>query len=258
MIEWKSPLARYAVGFIIAGLTACGGGGEQVVEGDCQTVFGGELCTWGTTAGGEVTEFGATVPLALVENAPLEGEMVFPPPFVAVVALPAEVQAATGFNHLGVNWEPHGHPPALWLEPHFDFHFYTIAPESVQGIDCADLSKPGELPSGYVLPDLEIPEMGMTLVGACVPTMGMHSARESELTETDPFSASLIVGYYGQDLIFLEPMIARAKLMQEQSFTMEIPAVNAGENVRWPADFEALYDAESRSYRFVFSEFSSD
>lgn len=257
MVAGKSPLMRCTVGMMIAGLAACGG--EQVVEGECQTVFEGDLCTWGTMAGDEVTEFGATIPVAFVENAPMEGEMVFPPPFVAVVALPAEVAAATGFNHLGVNWELFGHPPQTWLTPHFDFHFYTVTPDAVQAISCTNTTKPAELPDEYVMPDLEIPEMGITLIGSCVPAMGMHSALEAELAVTDLFESSMLVGYYEQDLIFLEPMIAKAKLMQEQSFPMKIPAVpNAAANVKWPTSFEAVYDEATRSYRFVFSGFSTD
>ena len=56
---------------------------------------------------------------------------------------------ATGFDHLSVNWEAHGHPPALFLTPHFDFHFYTVAPDRVAAIDCADLRKPAQLPTQY-------------------------------------------------------------------------------------------------------------
>jgi hypothetical protein len=252
----KSLLCRLTIGLVAAGLAACSG--EQVVQGECQDMFGGDLCTWGTVAGEEVIEFGATVPLASVENAPAEGEMVFPPPFVAVVALPDEVANATGFNHLGVNWEPHGHPPALFLTPHFDFHFYTIDPERVQAIDCADSSKPAQIPAQYALPDMDIPGIG-ELKGLCVPTMGMHAMLEHELEETDLFGASMIVGYYQKNLIFLEPMIAKAKLLEAKSFPMDIPAApDAGANVRWPTRFEAVYDTESRAYRFVFSGLPSE
>ena len=34
--------------------------------------------------------------------------MVFPPPLIAAVRLPAEVREATGFDHLGINWEASG------------------------------------------------------------------------------------------------------------------------------------------------------
>ena len=241
--------------------TACGGAeppaseaAEAIVSGECRPVFGGDVCTWGATSGGAVTGFGATVPLSTVENAPAEGEMVFPPPFEAVVPLPADVARATGFDHLGVNWERHGHPPALFLTPHFDFHFYTIGATDVMAIDCTDLQKPEALPDGYTLPDIDIPGLGM-LTGLCVPTMGMHAMPTAELEQTEPFDGSMIVGYYGGQNIFLEPMISRAKLQQAQSFDMPVPAAPPGlaATVRWPSAFTATYDEAARTYRFAFS-----
>lgn len=227
--------------------------GEGDLKGPCGMVFEGRVCTWGVTQNGEVTEFGATVPIAAIQSAPMEGEMVFPPVPTAVIPLPPEVAQATGFNHLGVNWELHGHPPALFLTPHFDFHFYTIDPAAVDAIDCSDAEKPAHLPARYSLPDIDIPGMG-TLVGLCVPHMGMHGMPTDELNETEPFGASMLVGYYAGKPMFLEPMISQAKLSEERSFTMEIPAVPAADaGVRWPTAFEAHYDADAQAYRFVFS-----
>jgi hypothetical protein len=186
------------------------------------------------------------------------GEMVFPPVANAIIPLPAEVARTTGFDHLAVNWEAHGHPPASFLTPHFDFHFYTVAPDRVAAIDCADGQKPAQLPSRYSLPDITIPGMG-TLVGLCVPQMGMHGVPTAELDETSPFGASMLVGYYQQDLIFLEPMISQAKLAEGKSFSMEVPSLPGHEPaLRWPARFEATYDARAKSYRFVFSGFPTD
>lgn len=256
MYRSRFPLAHLTIGIVTVGLAACNG--ERVVQGECQEAFGGDVCTWGTVAGGQVTEFGATVPLATVKNAPADAEFVFPPVPVAVVALPGEVASATGFSHLSMVWEAHGHPPALFLTPHFDFHFYTIDREQMEAIDCADLSKPAQIPARYTLPDLEIPGLGQ-LVGLCVPAMGMHGMLEDELDDTDLFGASMIVGYYQKNLIFVEPMIAQAKLLAAQSFTMDVPAVpNAGAGVRWPTHFQAVYDQESRAFRFVFSGMPSE
>jgi hypothetical protein len=244
----KSRFSSFAVGTLVAVLAACAG--EQVVQGECQSVFDGDVCTWGTMVGDDIVAFGATVALASVENAPSEGEMVFPPPFVGIIALPDEVATATGFDHLGMNWEPHGHPPSLFLTP-----FYTVDPDRVQAIDCSDVSKPTDIPAAYTLPDLEIPGLG-ELVGLCVPTMGMHAMLEAEVDATEPFGASMILGYYKRNLIFLEPMISQSKLLGAQSFTMDIPAVqDPGANVQWPTSFEAVYDEASRTYRFVFSGF---
>ncbi len=224
----------------------------RMVEGECQDMFGADVCTWGTISGDEVVEFGATIPLAAIEGAPADAEFAFPPVLVAAVRLPAEVREATGVDHLGINWEAHGHPPALFMTPHFDFHFFTLSPAEIAAVDCSDLEKPASLPSGYTLPDMEIPDLG-TLVGLCVPAMGMHAMLEAELDDTDLFGASMIVGYYQQSLISVEPMISQAKLEARQSFVMDVPAVpDAGVVTAWPTGFEAVYDESAEAYRFVF------
>lgn len=224
----------------------------DVLTGDCQDVYGGNICAWGLRTGAGITEVGATVPLAMVEGAPMDAPMVFPPVANAVLALPAEVAAATGFNHLQVGWELHGHPPATFMTPHWDFHFYTTTPADVAAIDCSDLTKPDAVPADYILPDITIPDMG-TLVGLCVPQMGMHAMAMRDLDVNDPFGGSMIVGYYRGALNFLEPMISKAKLMEAASFDMPVPPAPPGlpVAVRWPTTFRAEYQPDTRSYRFV-------
>ena len=237
-----------AAGLFCAGLAAfVGEPGQQTIKGDCKPVFGSDVCTWAETVGDRVTEVGITVPLTSIENAPAEAEMVWPPQAVARVAFPAEVKDQTGIDHLGVNWEAHGHPPGPYLTPHFDFHFNMETPSQIEAIDCSDLSEPATLPAGYELPDVEIPDMG-TLVGLCVPEMGMHAAMASELAATNLFGASMIVGYYARKVIFAEPMIARKKLLERKNFSLDVPAVGSS----WPSGFDARYDAGSDSYQFVF------
>ena len=242
---------------IALGLNACGDG-IQIIDGECGSVYGSDVCTWAALSGDRVVEFGATVPMRAIESAPLDLELVFPPPPVAVIPLPDEVTQATGFNHLMINWEHHGHPPALFMIPHFDFHFYTVDPAVVSAMDCGNLSKPAQLPDGYALPDVTIPGIG-ELVGLCVPTMGMHSMPADEIDQAEPFGASMLVGYYEGDVIFIEPMIARAKLLAAQGFSMEVPTVTtAAANVRWPTQFEAVYDESTQTYRFTYSGFGGD
>lgn len=259
------PSSLLAACVLAAGVVACGERtavheqelpAPHTVTGACDEAFGGEICSWGTTVGETVTEFGITVPMTSIDGAPADAPMAFPPEYEAIVPLPAAVTSATGFSHLGLNWEPHGHPPALFLAPHFDFHFYTIAQEAVDAIDCTDLSKPAALPAGYTLPDLEIPGMG-TLVGICVPKMGMHAMLEEELNDTEPFDAAMIVGYYGQELIFVEPMIAKATLEQARSFSLAMPLLEDAQ-VAMPAKFEAVYDSTASAYRFVFSDLPTE
>ena len=253
-----SVLLPFAGGIVVLALVAARGDGNRTISGSCAPMFGAQVCTWGTANGNQITGFGATVPLAAIEQAPMEGEMVFPPVPTAVIPLPKEVAQATGFDHLGVNWELHGHPPALFLTPHFDFHFYTIGSDAVDAIDCSDTSKPARLPTAYSLPDIDVPGMG-TLVGLCVPHMGMHAMPTAELDDTVPFGASMLVGYYGKKVVFLEPMISRVKLEKAQTFPMAIPALSATHpGVRWPSRFEATYDAQARAYRLTFSGLSVD
>jgi len=227
----------------------------STIRGDCAGMYGGKVCTWATTSGDDLVGFGATVPIQSIKSAPADAEMVWPPVAAAVIALPAEVKERTGFNHLAIYWEAHGHPPALFAVPHFDFHFYTVDPATVATMDCKDLSKPSQLPADYALPDIAVPELG-ELVGLCVPAMGMHAMPANEVDQTKPFGASMMVGYYKGKVIFIEPMIARAKLLKDEGFTMNVPKVKtAAANVRWPSAFEAVYDDTNQAYRFTFSGF---
>jgi len=226
----------------------------SMAEGECADVYAANVCTWATlTATNSVTEFGVTIPLASIERAPEEMEMVWPPVLVATVKLPAAVTTAMGVDHLTVYWEPHGHPPGAYLTPHFDFHFYNIATGTREAIDCADLTKPADIPPGYRLVDVEIPDVGM-LVGLCVPAMGMHALLASEVESDEIFDGTMVIGYYHGSPILFEPMIARDMLMRRQSFDLPMPTVpGLPDGVRYPQSFRAEYDAATDAYRFIFS-----
>ncbi len=224
---------------------------------ECTTVLDAEVCTWVVTENGRPTEIGATIPMSLVLSVPPHAEMTWPPRELASVRLPEAARNALGIDHLGVNWEAHGHPPSTFMTPHFDFHFYSITNEAVGAIDCSDLSKPRGVPEGYTLPDIEIPDMG-TLVGLCVPLMGMHALPEADMQATDAFDASMIVGFYHGEPIFFEPMIAQSMLLERKSFNLPMPTVgDLPEGVHYPREFQAQYDARTEQYRFVFSRFDT-
>jgi hypothetical protein len=244
-------LGQAALGMLVLGVAACNK--HQVVQGECRPVHGSNVCVWGETAGNAVVAFGATVPDAVVDSAPADAPMVWPPATAAVIPLPEAVSAGTGFKVMTVFWEPHGHPPGPYLVPHFDFHFYTSTAAEVNAIDCADSTKPAQLPAAFELPDVPIPGMGV-LLGLCVPTMGMHSLLAAELHATTTFQKTMIVGYYHGHPIFLEPMITRATLLEHRSFGLDIPAVpDRPAAVRYPTTFRADYDSTAHAYKFVWS-----
>jgi hypothetical protein len=229
-----------------------------VVDGACEDVYGASVCTWAMLEGEQVVEVGAKVPLASVENAPAEQEMVWPPVDVANIALPEVAQERLGIHYVKINWEAHGHPPGPYLVPHFDFHFYVIPRVEADAMDCSNLTKPTELPVGYDLPDVEVPGVG-NLIGLCVEKMGMHALLKAELEGEYPFSGTLVVGYYAGKPIFFEPMITRELLLRQQTFPLEFPVITgAGPGVTLPTQFQAEYDASTSAYQFVFSGFPSN
>ena len=247
---------------IAVGSSACSQADSAVeVSGGCATAYGAEVCSWAKTVGGNPVEVGMTVPLASIEKAPDDEMPAWPPHAAATLTVPDAARAASGLDHITMYWEAMGHPPGAYLTPHFDFHFYLIPADERMAIDCSDLSKPAALPAEFGLPDVELPpEMAAmtgvpTLVGLCVPQMGMHSALQAELESTALFDGTMVIGYYRGRTIFVEPMLSRAMLMEKRSFDLAIPDLPGFAGAH-PTAFHAEYDAASNAYRFVFSGFS--
>ena len=95
-----------------------------------------------------------------------------------------------------------------------------------------------------------------TMVGLCVPKMGMHAVTAADVDRTEPFQGSMIVGYNIGKPIFFEPMISKALLMQKQSFDLPMPAVPGWTGAQ-ASKFHAEYDAQKQEYRLIFSGFSA-
>jgi hypothetical protein len=232
------------------------------VKGSCADAFKGQMCTYAKTKGKTLVEAGAVIPMATIENAPAGAPMVWPPVADAVVNMPDASSQQTGLTQLTFYWEGDGHPPGAFLTPHFDFHFLTVSPAELSSMDCKDVSKPAALPTGFALPDIPLPpEMvkmtGVpTLVGLCVPGMGMHALLASEIERKDAFEGSMVIGYYKGKAIFIEPMIAKATLMKKASFDLPVPDV-PGLTGAHPTKFHADWDAAKNSYTFAFTGFTA-
>ncbi|MCB1671054.1 MAG: DUF5602 domain-containing protein [Gammaproteobacteria bacterium] len=253
----KNYSLLYSVLLCLAG--PAGNLAAEELPGDCAALFGANVCTWTINEAGRLTALGVEIPLAAIESAPATTEMTWPPATAAAIHYPQPVQAATGLQHMTINWESMGHPPLPFLTPHFDFHFYLTDPEQRTAIDCLNNRKPELMPPGYGLPDLALPpEMAALtgtdeLIGVCVPQMGMHAFRLSETEGTEPFSATLLIGYYDGNPLFFEPMVSRAFLLGRHSFSLEIPPVPGLD--RQPSRFDARYDSGRDAYRFLLSGF---
>jgi hypothetical protein len=257
-MTFKAPVLAAGLGaalVTLSGLARVPAPGAEIQEhiAACQPVHGAPVCTWSRTSGSKVVAFGATVPMAAIENSPDDAPMTWPPTMAAEIPMPADARSATGVNHMTIFWEAHGHPPQPFLTPHFDFHFYVIGDSARKGITCADSTRPAVLPRGYTLPDMDLPEIGR-LPGVCVPQMGMHALVTTALEDTVAFSGTMVMGFYQGKPIFFEPMIARAKLLERRSFSLPMASPDGlPAGVHYPTTFEAQYDPAMPGYRFVFS-----
>ncbi len=218
---------------------------------NCGTAFGTKICTSYQLKAGKVMSFSMHVPVALIEQAPASAPMDWPPKADAAIPFADTVKSQTGFIFSNIYWNPMGHPPAAYATPHFDFHFYFVPQDQVQAFDCKDSTKPAALPANYAMPDVDVPGLG-TLTGICIPLMGMHAIPATDLT-TKAWGGSMMVGYYSGKPIFIEPMITKAMLMKRVSFSLPIPEIEPTPNVRYPENFEAIYDAKTDSYDFKFN-----
>ena len=231
-------------------------------KGACADVHKSQVCTWAKMQGENVLEVGATVPIGSIENAPADTTMVWPPVPVATLDIPDVARQKSGMTNLTMFWEAQGHPTGAFFTPHFDFHFNGISSAEINAIDCKDLTKPTALPAGYALPDFDLPPdaskmMGVkTMIGLCVPKMGMHAVPTVDIERKEPITASMVVGYNLGKPIFVEPMISKATLMKKESFDLPMSAV-PGQKGAQPTKFHAEYDAQKQEYRMIFSAFTA-
>lgn len=124
------------------------------------------------------------------------------------------------FRWVGVNWNVHGHPPAAWSVPHFDFHFYMVERAAIDSIrvgpcpffiNCEDKKRAlVKVPAKYVHAD-------HIDVEATVSMMGNHliDSKTPELAERNrkPFTHTWIFGAYEGRITFYETMITRDYLL---------------------------------------------
>jgi hypothetical protein len=244
---------RYAVAIALI-VSFSGTAQSQPVKkaaSQCGSIFGVKVCTAYRMQAGRVTEFSLRVPIAAIEKAPANSPRVWPPKADVIVPFAPAVQKQTGFTFANIYWNPHGHPPAPYMVPHFDFHFYFAPERKVLAITCKDTRKPRVIPAGYEMPNDYIPHVGK-LIGMCIPAMGMHAAPVSDFHGKTPWRGSLIAGYYAGQPLFMEPMITRALLLKKHSFSLPVPDITATPHVRYPKRFRAVYEAKSQAYKFTF------
>jgi hypothetical protein len=207
-----------------------------------------------------VLKAGVVIPIAVIEHAPKTMDMNAHIKADAVLELPAVVRKTTFLNHLGLFWNPMGHPPTeRYGAPHWDFHFFNIQPKQAVAIDCKDLmlENPSQIAPGWlptVPPNAPAKDF-------CVPLMGFHSGPLSEFKAPGQFldgqfDKVMLGGYYKGQFQFIEPMVTNALLEQHQNFSLPVPQpASIGKPTLYPTKFDAIYDAGSQAYHLEFSVF---
>jgi hypothetical protein len=231
-----------------AASTAGAGPHTRVVVGDRHEVDGQWVSTWARLdSRGSIVSVGFTLPYGLAASPPAKrGDG--PAGSVAVLPFPKTVQEQTYFNHFELHWNPKGHPPACYMIPHYDFHFYGVPVAFVEKVGLADTAAPDadHLAAGYVYPGKD----------RCIPQMGVHASTPMDMSPGHPFRATMVAGYYGGNMTFVEPMVTRTCLLSKRSFTLPVPEPPVlGRATLYPHAFATTYDAGARVYRFTFSDF---
>lgn len=245
------------VSAVAALLVGCGGGGDdgpRTIEGTPQPLGQGTARSWvRLNAQGTPQAVGVTLSEAALQGlptTPVEG----PAAAELVLKLPAEA-AATGIDHIEVEWNPQGHDPnPIYGVAHFDVHFYLISQAQQQAIlpsDPAFATKAARLPSsayvpaGYVLPG--------DPVANTVPQMGAHwiDPRSPEFNG-QPFTSTFLFGSYDGRFTFVEPMVSKAFLDTKPNVVHDVPQPGkvaiAG---FYPSRYRVSYDATAKAYQIV-------
>ncbi len=155
----------------------------------------------------------------------------------------------TGYDHVGLDWNPVGHiPEGVYSVAHFDVHFYLIgqaerASITFTGTDRERALAPPDsdlVPAGYVIPP-----------DSAVERMGLHGLDPGgHEFHGKPFSYSFLYGYHAGRLIFVEPMIAVDWLQTRPDVTVPVrtPAAYSLPGY-YPSRYRIGFDTERDEYR---------
>lgn len=191
-----------------------------------------------TDASGLATRIGIEMTEQAVTS--LAHDMVF-----VTVPLP-EAAVAAGYDHVSLDWMPHGHAPGdLFGAPHFDVHFYLTTEAERLAIDPSDpryMEKAANRPSGEMMPPNFMPPPQLDPI----PAMGEHWLDSTDpIFAGHPFEAVMIYGAWDGEVTFVEPMVTRDLLLSRRDFGGEIgQPLRVSEDISLPASWSVSHDAE--------------
>jgi len=239
----RHTMALWAMGGIVAsGMLACDDEptappATQTITGEALAVGNGTARTWVTLRDGQPTAVGVTLTGSALEGLPAH-------PTSFDLSLPWQAASAS-IDHLGLDWNPGGHPPpGVYSVPHFDVHFYSVTEQQRGAITAMgdDAARVMALPPAQFRPMDYVSDM------QGVPRMGLHwSDPNSPEFNGQPFTRTFIYGSYDGEFIFWEPMVTLAHLQTHPNEAIDIkqPPQYPVANRFYPLEYGIRYDAAS-------------
>lgn len=211
----------------------------SVIQGGAQPLGQGTAYAWVAVDGnGTARSIGVSFSETALTNLPARER-------VLLLDLPAPARRA-GYDHVGVNWNPHGHePPEIYGLPHFDVHFYRISLAQQMAILPSDphfMAKLEKAPPAVLLP------AGYVMAPHGVPMMGAHWVNPaSPEFHGQAFTHTLIFGSYDGAVTFVEPMVTLAQLEKRTTVSTPVPAP-ARFTGMMPTQYSVTWDATAHEY----------
>ena len=242
---------------LIALLVACLSAGCTKKEADPETrlsgpsvpMGNGQANAWLTLdAQGVPATIGCTIRKEALDNLPATAAA-----GMFMLALPDEARQKTPFQHVMINWNPHGHePPGIYDVPHFDVHFYMTPMNEVMAIPAYE-----QAPALFdKKPDADYLPTGFVKGPGGVMAMGAHwSDVSSPEFRGQPFTETFVFGSYEGRVTFWEQMMALSYLKTNPSFEKPIaqPARYAQPGY-YPTRYSMRTNADG-SYELTMSQF---
>ena len=230
----------------------------KVFKGPQVALGYGKVRSWiSVDSNGHPNEIGIEITPEAFKNLSNDNSKSVPPDGETII-IPLQLKATelTPFDHIGLNWNPHGHQPAgVFDVPHFDIHFFMISAEEQLAIpawspetNAAFNNYPptGYMPANYFTPpDSETAE----------PQMGKHWLPVN-LRAYLPFSKIMIYGSFNGKFIFVEPMITLDYLLSNIDFSANYSQPEHFEKAgNYPTKYNIYHDAVSGNTYITLSDF---
>ncbi len=195
-------------------------------------------------------EVGFEMTPSVMQGLPSSGENSY------IIPLHQKSLTVTPFDHMELDWDPQGHPPAgIYTVPHFDFHFYKISLAAQMAIPAEDNSTAvffnnypptGYLPAGYVPGPVGVAKMGLHWQDITSPEF--HGS---------PFTKTFIYGSYNGAVTFYEPMASKAFIESTTSSSSDFrqPLYFAPSGTYYPTRYNVYTDASTGNYYVSLSHF---